>query len=125
MIKSPLLLYRKLRGDLEGIGFEVNPYDICVMNTVVDGNQITVAFHVDDLKVSHADHKVVDDFVAWIKRKYEDPKIKKDRTIERENPQLPGNDPGFQYSRKGQVDNVRLHRENVGRIWLQGTVTGP
>jgi hypothetical protein len=77
MIKSPLLFYRKLRRDLESKGFTVNPYDICVANKKVKDKQLTVAFHVDDLKVSHVGPKVVDDFVAWIKKMYDDPKIKK------------------------------------------------
>jgi hypothetical protein len=44
MIKSPLLFYRKLRKDLESIGFEVNPYDICVANKMVNGKQFTVVW---------------------------------------------------------------------------------
>ena len=32
LLKSALLFYRKLRGDLEGMGFEVNPYDPCIAN---------------------------------------------------------------------------------------------
>jgi hypothetical protein len=43
----------------------------------VKDKQLTVAFHVDDLRVSHADPKAVDDFVSWIKKVYEDPEIKK------------------------------------------------
>ena len=30
MLRAALLFYRKLRADLEDIGFEVNPYDTCV-----------------------------------------------------------------------------------------------
>jgi hypothetical protein len=77
MIKRPLLFYRKLRRDLESIDFKTNPYDICVANKQVNGNQLTVAFHVDDLKVSHVDPKVVDKFLEWIKKLYEDPTLKK------------------------------------------------
>jgi hypothetical protein len=77
MIKSPLLFYRKLRKDLEDDGFEINPYDICVANKMINGNQITVTWHVDDLKVSHVEPKVVDDFIEWARSKYEDVKITK------------------------------------------------
>jgi hypothetical protein len=77
MIKSTLLFYRKLRRDLESIDFKTNPYDICVANKQVNGKQLTVAFHVDDLKVSHVDPKVVDKFLEWIKKLYEDPTIRK------------------------------------------------
>jgi hypothetical protein len=77
MIKSPLLFYRKLRKDLEEAGFQINPYDICVANKMVNGKQFTVLWHVDDLKISHVDPAVVDEFIAWARDKYEDPEITK------------------------------------------------
>jgi len=77
MIKSPLLFYRKLVKDLQSIGFVINPYDICVANRMVNGKQQTVAWHVDDLKVSHADPKVNDQFIEWARSKYEDVTITK------------------------------------------------
>ena len=82
MIKSPLLFYRKLRKDLQGIGFEINPYDICVANKLVNGLQLTVTFHVDDLKASHQETTVVDEFIEWVRLKYEDETIKKLTTSE-------------------------------------------
>ena len=59
MLRAALLFYRKLRADLEDMGFEVNPYDPCVANEIVNGSQCTVVWHVDDLKVSHKDETVV------------------------------------------------------------------
>ena len=53
MLRAVLFFYRKLRADLEDIGFEVNPYEPCVANRIVNGGQCTVVWHVDDLKVSH------------------------------------------------------------------------
>ena len=44
---------QKLRADLELIGFKVNPYDLCVANKVINGNQTTELWHVSDLKISH------------------------------------------------------------------------
>ena len=35
---------------------------MCTFNKMVNGEQITVQFHIDDLKVSHKDHAVLDDF---------------------------------------------------------------
>ena len=49
MLEAGLLWYRKLRGDLEELGFVFNPYDPCVANKMVRGNQHTVRFHVDDV----------------------------------------------------------------------------
>jgi hypothetical protein len=77
MIKSPLLFYRKLVKDLQSIGFVINPYDSCVANRMVNGKQQTVAWHVDDLKISHVDSKVNDAFIAWARDKYEDVNITK------------------------------------------------
>ena len=53
LLESSLLFYKKLVKDLEEIGFEINPYDPCVANKMVDGKQLTITWHVDDLKVSH------------------------------------------------------------------------
>ena len=41
-------------------GFETNPYDPCVANKTFNGEQCTVLWHVDNLKVSHVDKKVVE-----------------------------------------------------------------
>jgi hypothetical protein len=36
MMKSALLLYRKLVKELEEMGFEINPYDPCVANKLIE-----------------------------------------------------------------------------------------
>ena len=72
LLKSALLFYRKLRGDLEGMGFEVNPYAPCIANKNVNGSQMTVTWHVDDLKISHKDEKEVSKFIIWLSRIYGD-----------------------------------------------------
>ena len=38
MLKSALLFYRKLRGDLESMGFKINPYNPCVANMIINGH---------------------------------------------------------------------------------------
>ena len=70
MLQSSLLYYKKFRKDIESIGFKVNPYDPCVANRIVNGKQHTVTWHVDDLKSSHVDSKVNDQFLEWLKNKY-------------------------------------------------------
>ena len=64
------MYYKKFRTDIESIGFEVNPYDICVANRTIDGKQHTVTWHVDDLKSSHMDPKVNDKFQTWCEKVY-------------------------------------------------------
>ena len=53
MMRSVLLFYRKLVGDLEAYGLKINPYNPCVASMEVGGPQMTVVWRVDDLKVSH------------------------------------------------------------------------
>jgi hypothetical protein len=70
MLISSILYYKKFRKDIESIGFEVNPYDICVANQKVNGKQQAVTWHVDDLKSSHVDSKVNDNFAEWCETTY-------------------------------------------------------
>ena len=72
MLESSLLFYKKLVKDLKDEGFELNPYDPCVANKMIDGKQLTLTWHVDDLKASHVKTAVVDAFVQWVRDKYED-----------------------------------------------------
>jgi len=58
-LKAALLFWRRLSSQLGKWGFELNPYDSCVMNKVIDGKQCTILWHVDDLKISHVDAAVV------------------------------------------------------------------
>lgn len=75
MLQSALLYYKKFKADIETIGFEVNPYDPCVANRMVNGKQHTITWHVDDVKSSHKDPKVNDEFHKWLNDMYGDPKI--------------------------------------------------
>ena len=53
IMKAALLFYLKFLEILTSIGFVINPYDYCVANKIVDHHQLTVVWHVDDLKISH------------------------------------------------------------------------
>ena len=70
MLKSALLFYRKLVSDLHAMGFELNPYDPCVANKLVDGQQLTVSWHVDDLTLSHATESAIMDVINRLKSIY-------------------------------------------------------
>jgi Reverse transcriptase (RNA-dependent DNA polymerase) len=58
-LRAALLFWKKLTEVLKGWGFETNPYDWCVANKVIDGDQCTIVWHIDDLKISHQDPAVV------------------------------------------------------------------
>ena len=59
MLRASLLFYKILRSDLENMGYKINPYDPCVANKMVNRHQMTIFWHVDDLKVSHKDKNAV------------------------------------------------------------------
>ena len=71
-LKAALLFYKKFYKDIESQGFIINPYDRCVANRMINGHQMTVLWHVDDLKASHKDMKVLDDFVNYLRSLYDD-----------------------------------------------------
>ena len=58
MLVDSILWYRKVTKDLESVGFEFNPYDPCVANGKVNGEQQILRFHVDNMLVSHMAPKV-------------------------------------------------------------------
>ena len=67
------MVYWKVRcGELQEYGFEVNPYDPCVANKIVNGSQMTVTWHVDDLKVSHKDDHEITKFLLFLGKLYSD-----------------------------------------------------
>jgi hypothetical protein len=66
MLASALLFYKKFASDLTRYGFVLNPYDPCVANKMVHDTQMNVSWHVDDLKVTHKEKKMVDEFIEWV-----------------------------------------------------------
>lgn len=58
-LRAALLFWQKLKGKLAEWGFEENPYDACTMNKIIDGEQATIVWHVDDLKISHKSEQCV------------------------------------------------------------------
>ena len=71
LMRSALLFYRKLRKELEDYGFIFNPYDPCVANLDTEsGNQLTVVFHVDDLKISCKEGWKITKFLLYLKNIY-------------------------------------------------------
>ena len=65
------LFWEKLQAKLvNDWGFTPNWYDSCVVNKKVDGKQLTMAWHVDDLKVSHKKEEVLDEFIGMMKKEF-------------------------------------------------------
>jgi hypothetical protein len=61
-----LLLSRKL----QVWGFEINMYDLSVANKMIIGKQCTIIWHVDDLKISRIDSKMVDDVIILLEGEF-------------------------------------------------------
>ena len=59
---STILLYRKLKGEIEDFGFLLNPYYYCVDNNWFKGSHMTVIWHVHDPKIYH---KEVGEVKRW------------------------------------------------------------
>ena len=66
-VKAALIWYTLFSTMLKKIGFKLNPYDKCVANKVINGAQCTIAWYVDDNKISHIDPAVVTDILNKIK----------------------------------------------------------
>ena len=65
-----ILFYKKLSAQLVEWGYEPNCYDHCTFNKMIDGNQITIQFHVDDLKISHVKQSVIDSVLTDLNNKF-------------------------------------------------------
>ena len=70
MIESALLWYQLFTSVLLESGFELNPYDPCIANKMIDGHQCTIAWYVDDNMISHKDQKVVEEIVGKIEESF-------------------------------------------------------
>ena len=70
MLVSGMLLYCKLTKALPSYSFELKPYNPCVANKMVNGEQLTVCWHVDNLKSSHINPKANNKFLQWIRNMF-------------------------------------------------------
>jgi hypothetical protein len=70
-VKSALLWYEMFSGTLKDLGFIINPYDPCVANCMINGKQCTVAWYVDDMKISHVDPDVVTDIIKKLEQRFD------------------------------------------------------
>eukprot|EP00957_Ditylum_brightwellii_P001556 121820-Ditylum_brightwellii.AAC.1 len=69
-LQAAYLFWKNLTATLEEWVFVINPYDWCVANKEINGKQCTIVWHVDDLKISHVDQKVVDGIITNLQEKY-------------------------------------------------------
>ena len=58
-MNAALLAYKNLAKLFTEWGFVMNPYDPFVWNKMIDGKQMSIIFHIDDLLLSFADPHIV------------------------------------------------------------------
>ena len=71
IIKASLLYHKRFVKDLKPIGFVLNIYNSCVANNILQDKQLTVFWHVDDLKYSHIYPALVTKMGYLLKKTYE------------------------------------------------------
>ena len=70
-LRAARLFWQKLSKQLiEVWGLTPNKYDDCVVNKTIKGHQMTVVWHVDNLKVSNVNIKEVDKFVMQMEETF-------------------------------------------------------
>ena len=69
-IHAAMLFWKNFSKTLRSWGFHINQYDWCVVNKTVRGKQLTIVWHVDDLKISHMDKEVVSAMIDALNEKY-------------------------------------------------------
>ena len=70
MVTAALLSYKKLVGHPIDWGFEMNLYERCCWNKMINKEQFTIVFHVDNLKLSHKDEELVSNIIANLESIY-------------------------------------------------------
>ena len=81
-VTSALLWYELFTDTLKKMGFELNEYEPCIANKIINGKQCTIVWYVDDVKVSHDDEKVVDEIFDSMNKKFGNLKPKKGKKHE-------------------------------------------
>jgi len=69
-LQAALLFWRLLSDTLVEWGFKLNDYDKCVANKTINGKQCTIIWHVDDLKISHVEKRVVDHVIDKLNKRF-------------------------------------------------------
>ena len=80
-LRATRLFYDNLSTQLQSMGFTINIYDLCVANKMIDGKQYTITWHVDDLKISHVDSKIIDKVVKKLEYQYRKLSVTKGRKL--------------------------------------------
>ena len=70
MVKSALVFHLKPGANLESQGVKINPHDQHVANKMMNEEQMTIVWHVDDLKMSHKCPWEITKLAIWLSSMY-------------------------------------------------------
>jgi hypothetical protein len=106
-IESARLFYENISKALEDYGFVKNSYDPCVFNKIMYGKQCTIVIHVDDLKISCADRRGVDDVINELTRVYGNINVHREDVVDYLGMDFDYSNPGVvKISMTAMVDQV-------------------
>ena len=71
-IEASLQWYKCYTEVLEKEGFKLNPYDKCVANKIINGEQCTITWYVDDNVITHKDESVLKDLFNKVCKSFGD-----------------------------------------------------
>ena len=66
LLRSALLFYRNFVKDHEAYGLQINPYDPCLANKMINDKHMTVLWNSYDLKVSHVSRFKATKFARYL-----------------------------------------------------------
>ena len=66
-----LICYRNFTKSLTDVGFKINPYDPYVDNKMIDGQQMTICYHLEDCKLSYRRSKFNYWLINFLRQEYE------------------------------------------------------
>ena len=69
-MNAALLAYRKLAKLFKSWGLIMSPNDPCVWNKDVNGEQLTIMLHIDDLLLAHLEASIITEFNRKLDREY-------------------------------------------------------
>ena len=73
---STLISYKKLVEELEATGFKINPYAAYIAIKVINSHQMTMMWHLNDLKVSHKDPYQLSELALYLSKMYGNVSVK-------------------------------------------------
>lgn len=81
MVEAARLWHNLVVKTLTENGFEMNPYDKCVFNKVIDGKQCTIVFHDDDFLITRVSSRALDQVEAIFRLAFEKITVKTGKVL--------------------------------------------